>query len=419
MTATLLCCRALLGLGRPEDAEKVLVSRLPCFFSGTCPLRAAPPRALPEALLAAARLRGEALWRTGDAKAAIERLREVARIDAPHSDARSAAERLCVLLSSIDTKCSRGNELYRTGAYAAAASEYRAILEDVLKCDAPSPRFCANVASNHAAALMGLRDFAAAVAECTRALGWHPQHVKVRLRRARAHVALADLPAATADFEAVMAALSQGQKGAGAGGRTDATSSEVAAELLAATRADEARRLAEKERVAKERAQRERAERERAAAKERADRERAARGDDDFYDDFSARFGGASWFGDGKRGTGASGGRSGRARPAAPPPPPPQPTDHWGVLGLTPAATTAEIRKAYRSLSLRVHPDKHGGCTVAAEHFKAVAAAHEVLTDPVTRRAHDEEVRSFKSRWPGAWAAAREGEAPAMAARKK
>ena len=107
------------------------------------------------------------------------------------------------------------------------------------------------------------------------------------------------------------------------------------------------------------------------------------------------------------------------AAPAAPPPPPPQPTDHWGVLGLTPAATTAEIRKAYRSLSLRVHPDKHGGCTVAAEHFKAVAAAHEVLTDPVTRRAHDEEVRSFKSRWPGAWAAAREGEAPAMAARKK
>lgn len=76
------------------------------------------------------------------------------------------------------------------------------------------------------------------------------------------------------------------------------------------------------------------------------------------------------------------------------------------------AATPAEVRRAYRAVSLKVHPDKHGGCAIAAERFKAVAAAHEVLSDPAARLTHDAAVRAFIARWPGAWVAAQEGQVP-------
>jgi curved DNA-binding protein CbpA len=60
---------------------------------------------------------------------------------------------------------------------------------------------------------------------------------------------------------------------------------------------------------------------------------------------------------------------------------------HYDTLGVTPGATPADVRTAYRRLAVRYHPDKHGGNPHFEEQFKQVAEAYRVLQDPI-RRAH-------------------------------
>lgn len=59
--------------------------------------------------------------------------------------------------------------------------------------------------------------------------------------------------------------------------------------------------------------------------------------------------------------------------------------DHYAVLGLTPEANAAEVRKAFRTLSRRHHPDLGGD----AEAYRAVTVAYTVLSDPKRRSAYD------------------------------
>lgn len=59
----------------------------------------------------------------------------------------------------------------------------------------------------------------------------------------------------------------------------------------------------------------------------------------------------------------------------------------YAVLGLSPSATTAEIRAAYRLLAKLCHPDIVGASGEA--RFLEVHAAYEVLVDPVRRSAYD------------------------------
>ncbi|KAI0779530.1 hypothetical protein C8Q74DRAFT_1316108 [Fomes fomentarius] len=59
--------------------------------------------------------------------------------------------------------------------------------------------------------------------------------------------------------------------------------------------------------------------------------------------------------------------------------------DHYSVLGLEKGCTSAEIKKAYRTLCLKHHPDKGG----VAEKFKMIASAYEVLSDPDQKLAYD------------------------------
>ena len=67
--------------------------------------------------------------------------------------------------------------------------------------------------------------------------------------------------------------------------------------------------------------------------------------------------------------------------------------DHYAVLGVSTAATAAEIKQAYRKLALRHHPDKAPAAPplrAAAEAlFKHVAQANAVLSDAVARRKYD------------------------------
>jgi curved DNA-binding protein CbpA len=63
--------------------------------------------------------------------------------------------------------------------------------------------------------------------------------------------------------------------------------------------------------------------------------------------------------------------------------------DYYATLGLPPAATEDDIRRAYRRLALQWHPDRNAGDAGAAERFKAISEAYAVLIDPGKRQDYD------------------------------
>jgi molecular chaperone DnaJ len=63
--------------------------------------------------------------------------------------------------------------------------------------------------------------------------------------------------------------------------------------------------------------------------------------------------------------------------------------DYYEVLGVKKEATDDEIRKAYRSLAFKYHPDKNPGDKAAEEKFKELGEAYEALSDQQKRAAYD------------------------------
>ena len=63
--------------------------------------------------------------------------------------------------------------------------------------------------------------------------------------------------------------------------------------------------------------------------------------------------------------------------------------DYYDVLGVDRSAGEEEIKKAYRKLALKYHPDKNPGDKTAEEKFKELGEAYEALSDPQTRAAYD------------------------------
>jgi curved DNA-binding protein len=64
--------------------------------------------------------------------------------------------------------------------------------------------------------------------------------------------------------------------------------------------------------------------------------------------------------------------------------------DYYKILGLTKSATQDDIKKAFRKLAVKYHPDKNPGNKTAEEKFKEVNEANEVLGDPEKRKKYDE-----------------------------
>ena len=63
--------------------------------------------------------------------------------------------------------------------------------------------------------------------------------------------------------------------------------------------------------------------------------------------------------------------------------------DYYKILGLTKSATAEEIKKAYRKLAVKYHPDKNPGNKAAEEKFKKVSEAYDVLGDPKKKADYD------------------------------
>lgn len=73
-------------------------------------------------------------------------------------------------------------------------------------------------------------------------------------------------------------------------------------------------------------------------------------------------------------------------------------TDYYAILGISQTSTLKEIARAYRSRALQLHPDKNLDNKEADRAFTELNHAYNVLCNPQTRAAHDEQLNARMKR---------------------
>lgn len=71
--------------------------------------------------------------------------------------------------------------------------------------------------------------------------------------------------------------------------------------------------------------------------------------------------------------------------------------DYYKTLGVSKTATPAEIKKVFRKLAVKYHPDKNQGNKAAEEKFKEANEANEILSNPEKRKQYDELGANWKN----------------------
>ena len=64
--------------------------------------------------------------------------------------------------------------------------------------------------------------------------------------------------------------------------------------------------------------------------------------------------------------------------------------DYYKILGVERNASADDIKKAYRKLAIKYHPDKNPNNKASEEKFKEINEANEVLGDPEKRKKYDQ-----------------------------
>ena len=64
--------------------------------------------------------------------------------------------------------------------------------------------------------------------------------------------------------------------------------------------------------------------------------------------------------------------------------------DYYEVLGLSRSASPEEVKKAYRKLALKHHPDKNQNDKASEEKFKEISEAYDMLSDTKKRQMYDQ-----------------------------
>ncbi|MDR2238306.1 MAG: DnaJ domain-containing protein [Chryseobacterium sp.] len=70
--------------------------------------------------------------------------------------------------------------------------------------------------------------------------------------------------------------------------------------------------------------------------------------------------------------------------------------DYYYFLGISQDASEEDIKKVYRKLSLKYHPDKNENDDFFADRFREIQEAYETLSDPARRRAYDQNLESHQ-----------------------